>query len=511
MSTTLEVPVRRRHVLSALSLCCLGFLLAGSACGSGGSAGDRPLTRNPPASPASASLTLLHAVPDVAQLDLWLDGERWVSGLAQRGASPLAALPVGNHKVELRDAGAAASEPALWSGNVYAQDGQRLLLTALGRAADAQGGGKLTRLLVSASKLSDAQPAGLSLRVLHAAPALASVEIANTSGRDPMPLGSLSFGASTPAVELPLAPPAGLLPLRLSLRQSGEPYELASLSLPPSLLGELRGHPQTLILLGELDPLASDASALSALLLDESSGLLRELALEPNALGPKASLYVLNASPDAGAIDLFSKVGGARLVGGLEYRQATSLLELIPTTYQLELRPASLSPVWLQAKLRLWPGMHWALVLGGRQQGGQPTLRLQALPRARALPDQTLRRAVHTVADAARDSRLTLTVAGGPSFVDPVGLGAATPYRQGDLSAGPLRMTLGGDSKQTWEIELPQLVVDAVARGVLALYITGTLSEPRLPIAGLAIIESSATATQAALALPLMTRLLPSP
>ena len=72
-------------------------------------------------------------------------------------------------------------------------------------------------------------------------------------------------------------------------------------------------------------------------------------------------------------------------------------------------------------------------------------------------------------------------------------------------------MNLGGDSKQTWEIDLPQLVVDGAAKGVMALYVTGTLGEPRLPIAGLAVIESSATATQAALAVPLMTRLLPAP
>jgi hypothetical protein len=498
-----------RRLLSLPLAGLLGLLLFSTACGSV----TPPLERGggPSAPPASGNLMLLHGVPDVAQLDLLVDGQRQVAGLAQRAASPLTPLLVGNHKVELRAPAAAAADPALWSGNVYVQDGQRLLLTALGRAADAQVAGSPTRLAVMAGKLSDAGAAGLLLRVLHASPALPNLEIANVSYKDPVPLCTVGFGLASSSVEVERPPGAGMLPLRLSLRQRGERFDLGSLTLSASLLGELAGHAQTLILLGETNPLAGDGSYFSAVLLDEVTGQLRDLPFEPNALGPKASLYMLHVSPDAGAIDLFSKVGGARLVGGLEYRQATPLLELVPTSYQLELRPASLTPVWLQAKLRLLPNMHWVLLLGGRQQGDSPTLRLQAVPRERPLADQTLRRALHTVADAPKDSRLTLTVAGGPTFVEPVASGAASPYRAGELTAGLLRMSLGGQSKQTWEIDLPQLVVDAANRGVFALYITGTLSEPRLPIAGLAVVESSATPTQAAVVVPLMTKLLPSP
>lgn len=486
----------------------LGLLLFSLACGQATPATDRP---GSPAPSASASLMLLHAVPDVAQLDLLIDGQPKVTGLAQRAGSPLSALPIGNHKVELRASGGAATDPALWSANVYVQDGQRLLLTALGRAADTQLAGSPTKLSVQAGKLSDAQPTGLSLRVLHASPALADLDVTSLGGKDPLPLASLSFGVTSPAVDVELPSSASMLPLRLGLRQAGAGFDLGALTLSASLLTELRGRPQTVILLGETNPLAPDASYFSALLLDERSGQLRELPFEPNALGPKASLYVLHASPDAGAIDLFSKLSGARLVGALEYRQATPLLELVPTSYQLELRPASLSPVWLQARLRLLPNMHWVLMLGGRQQGERPTLRLQALPRSRPLAGQTLRRSVHAVVDAPADSRLTLTIAGGPTFVEPVALGGASPYRSGDLTAGPLRMSLGGGSKQTWELDLPQLVVDGAARGVFALYITGTLSEPRLPVAGLAVIESTATATEAAVVVPLRTTLLPSP
>ena len=103
-----------------------------------------------------------------------------------------------------------------------------------------------------------------------------------------------------------------------------------------------------------------------------------------------------------------------------------------PDGYPLELRPASLSPVWLQAKLRLLPNMHWVLVLGGKQQGSSPTLRLSALPRSKAVPNQTLRRAVYAVVDAPASSRLTLTVAGaelrrsgGPGRRHPVSRGTS--------------------------------------------------------------------------------------
>ncbi len=514
MSTlTLAYPslrIRRRFWPAAgHSLGLLGLILLALGCGSSSPVSERP--PGPAPAPATASLILVHAVPDVAQLDLWIDGERRIAGLAQREGSPLTPVPVGNHKVELRPAGAAAADSPLWGGSVFAQDGQRLLLTALGRAADVQGAAGGTRLSVVAAKLSDAQPSGLLLRGLHASPALLGLQVANTLGREPLPVFNLSPAVLSPAVDVELPLLASMQSLRLALRQAGEAFDLGSLVLSPSLLSELVGHPQTVILLGETNPLASDASAFGALLLDETTGKLRELPFEPNGLGPKATLYVLHASPDAGAIDLFSKLGSVRLFSGLEYRQATPLLELIPMSYPLELRPASLSPVWLQAKLRLLPNMHWVLVLGGKQQGSSPTLRLSALPRSKAVPNQTLRRAVYALVDAPASSRLTLTVAGGPSFVDPVGLGGATPYRGGDFTAGLLRMNLGGDSKQTWEIDLPQLVVDGADKGVMALYITGTLGEPRLPVAGLAVIESSATASQAALAVPLMTKLLPAP
>ena len=105
---------------------------------------------------------------------------------------------------------------------------------------------------------------------------------------------------------------------------------------------------------------------------------------------------------------------------------------------------------------------------------------------------------------------MTLVTTAGPSFVEPVPFAAASPYRSGELSAEPLRLALSG-GKQSWQIDMPQLVVDAAASGVLSLYVTGTLGEPRAPLAALAVLESSATPSQAATVIALRTTLLPPP
>ena len=458
----------------------------------------------------SAQLIFVQAAVDVAALDVWVDGEPRLGALAPRQGSMFLTLPAGSHKLDLRRTAAPASDAPLWSGSIYLQDGQRVLACALGRAADSATAASPTRLTVIAEKLGDAGPGQQPLRLLHAAPALASLDLIDSDLGGKTLVQGTSFARFSGYVDVASTPTKPRPSLRLGLRQSSEAFDLAYLLSTVEQLASLQGHPQTAIVLGETNPLAGETASLGALLLDEQTGALRELSLEPNALGPKATLYMLNASPDAGAVDVYSKINGARLVGALDYRQATPLLALIPTHYPIEVRQASLPTVLLRTNLRLLPNQHWAVYLGGRQQGDTPSLRLVALPRTPMADGATLRRGVHAIADAKPDSRITLTTAAGPSFVDPVPFAAASPYRSGPLTAEPLRLGLGG-SKQGWEVDLPQLVVDAAAGQVLALYVTGTLGDPRAPLSTLAVLESSATSSQAALVIALRTTLLPSP
>jgi len=479
--------------------------------GCGSPAATNPnLDGKKPPSTAMAQLVFVQAVMDAPALDVWVDGEPRIMALAPRRASTFVALTPGSHKLDVRLAAAKSSDAPLWNGSVYLQEGQRVLACALGRVADSALSASPTRLNVIAEKLGDASQRPQSLRVLHAAPALPSLDVLD-SDRGGVPLlQAAAYARFSGYVDL--AGPSGSprTGLRLGLRANGEAFDLAYLVATSEQLASIAGRPQTAILLGEPNPLASENGFLGAVLLDEVTGDLREVSLEPNALGPKATLYMLNASPDAGAVDVYSRINGARLVGALDYRQATALLPMAPRIYPIEVRQASLPTVLLRTSLRLLPNQSWAVYLGGRQQGATPSLSLVALPRAQAMAGQTLRRAVHAIADASSDSRMTLVTAAGPSFVEPVPFSAASPYRSGDLSAEPLRLALSG-GKQSWEIDMPQIVVDASVGGVLSLYVTGTLGEPRAPLSALAVLESSATPSQAATVIALRTTLLPPP
>lgn len=489
----------------AYLLCCATLVGCGSA-----PVTNPNLDGKPPAMPAHAQLLIVQATADVPVLDVWVDGEPRITALATRHGSPFVSLAPGTHKLDLRLPTAAATEPPLWSGGIYLQPGQRVLACALGRAADSTQSSSPTRLNVIAEPLGEAVRDQRPLRILHATPSLGSLDVMDAAQPGASLWPALRFGHFSGYVDVATETGSPRTELRLGLRAAGEAFDLASLIAKNDQLASVGSAAQTAILLGDTTPLPGPAGFLGALLLDETTGTLRELALEPNATGPKATLYVLHASPDVGAIDVYSKINGARLVGSLDYRQATSLLQLVPTSYPIEVRPASLPKVLLRTDLHLLPNQHWAVYLGGRQDGESSTLRLVALPRTQGNGTQTLRRAVHAIADARSDSRMTLVTTGGPSFVDPVPFAAASPYRSGELQAEPLRLGLSG-SKQTWEVDMPQPMVDAAAKGVLAVYATGTLTDPRAPLTALAVLESSATATQAALVIALRTTLQPNP
>lgn len=504
------------HTLSARSLCwtrrlrlaptcLLAWTLWAMACGSSPTTNPNLDGKRSAAAP-EGQILVMQATSDVPALDVWIDGQRLVQGLAPRRSSRFLALPPGSHKLEVRLPSDGGTDMPLWSGGIYLQDGQRVLACVLGRAADSAITASPTRLNVIAEPLSPAQPGQLPLRLLHASPALGAVDIVDGDSGEPPLLAAAPYSRFSSYVDVGkrvMAP--GLL-----LRQTGERFDLGTLSTQPIQQAGVDGHAQTAILLGETNPLAADTARLDALLLDETSGELRDLSLQPYERSPKSTLYVLNASPDAGPIDVYSTVNGARLLGGLDYRQATSLLELVPTSYSLEVRQASLPTVLLRTSLRLWPNQHWAVYLGGRKQGGAPSLHLVALPRARTTTAQTQRRGVFAIADGSKDLRMTLATAAGPSFVDPVPYGGASAYRMGDLSAEPLRLGISG-SKQQWEIDMPQPVIDAAAKQILALYLTGTLTDPRAPLSALAVLESTASPSQAALVVSLRTAALPSP
>lgn len=493
-----------RHAGSAARRLMWTLIVSALACGSP-QQGQKttPGTPTPSTQVGDATITLLHAVTDVDDLDVWIDGQKRATPLSYRHSSGNVTLPAGSHQIDLRLAGSTTPDGSVWSSGIYVQAGQHALLCALGRATDAKIAGSTTRLNVIAFALTQTVTTGSRWRLLHAAATMPAVSLLTTDGQG---LTGADFAQVGAYADLNTA--AGSI--KLAVRRSSDTADMAYVTADPATLQATANHPQLAIAFGDESPLSDRGRFFGISLLDEITGDLRDLPLSGNIAGEKATFYVVHASPDAGAVDLISKANGARLFGALDYRQTTPLIQLVPVPYQLELRPASSPNVLVSAPLRPLPGTQFVMVIGGLQRGsGAQALRLFALPRMRPADaaGTSQRRAVHAIADAAPTARLTLTQ-DGPTFVDDTAPAAASAYRAADPSPGTLRMSIVG-IKTTWDIDLPQVVVDAARGQILSLLVTGTLAEPRQPIAALAIIESGATTTKAPLVVPLVTSSVP--
>src|SRR4029453_17394993 len=91
--------------------------------------------------------------------------------------------------------------------------------------------------------------------------------------------------------------------------------------------------------------------------------------LTPPSTG-KASVRIINASPDAGELDVFVKGKSDALVSGVNPDSVTNYKEIDPLTGSLEVRPEGKSNVLLTVPaMKFEPGHLYTIIVTGKAKG----------------------------------------------------------------------------------------------------------------------------------------------
>lgn len=473
----------------SLALTLMLGVVAAAGCDS--TTADNPnIQKNPPAA-RPAYVNLINASTDAPPVDVYFDGKKAITAIDYRKSSGNVMVAPGSHQVDVRPAGAAETDMPLWTNFVVLQEDQKVLLTTIGHAAETTGPSKFNLV---AQRLGTSDPTQVQLRLLNASPGAPALDVALG---DNVLLSGAAFGAATAygtAAKGDLA-----ATVTLSLRASGATEAMAGVKLTDAIKA---GSVVTAIAFGETDPLATDAKFLSVSLLDEATGKLSDVPLSINDQGAHSTLYVFHAAPDAPAVDIFAK-NGARLIGGLAYQKASPLLDMVPGTYQIDVKPAGMSTVVVSANVKLLPGTDWTVYAVGfvAKPGSAQQIAVRSAPRA-AKGASSLYRAVHAVPDAMSFDLKN----NGPSLFTHLTYPMASAYLSDDLPAGKLQLVMGAKS---WDVVVPQMVADNASGEVTSLFVTGSSTIPGSPLGVVAVIESTATTMQAPTVVSLMTTVTP--
>lgn len=461
------------------------FLGAGiAALGCGQPDSDSPYAMAP--NPSPGAMYIVHAVPDAPALDIYIDDQPAVSGLAYRKSSGSVSAAAGPHQIDLRPAGASPMEAPLYTNHILVEAEKKVLVAAIGRLGDHADAKKLS---IVAEPFGTPRAAEVHLRLLPASPSAPALDLQTDAHTL---IESAGFGTLTPtAVLAKNGDIAG--PLSLALAQAGEKSSLAAVALPGPYKA---GAVLDVIVLGETHPLAG-TKFLGAALFNETSGELSDLSLTINSQGKAPSFYLYHGSADAPAVDFVSK-DNAMMAKGLAYKQASPLFTPPAGTHPVEVRQAGTDQVLAKADLQLLPGMRFTLYTAGLQKNPMPGqgFSLYAAPRSEK-GTSTRWRIVNAVYDA---PALELKNNDQKLFAD-VAYPSATPYRQEDLGAATLKLGISDDMHKGWDLVIPPMLGNGE---VMTIFLTGSVGNAGQPLAAVAAKESTAAMGQAPELIPLL-------
>jgi hypothetical protein len=124
-----------------------------------------------------ACVNVVHASPDAPAVDVYVDGEKALSGLAFGEASGWVALPAGDHQVQVTAAGA-APETAVIDAEVTLEAGAAYEVAATGLLADIAP----QIFQVDLGMLGTDDDPMARIRVIHASPDAPAVDVAAAGG-----------------------------------------------------------------------------------------------------------------------------------------------------------------------------------------------------------------------------------------------------------------------------------------------------------------------------------------
>jgi len=194
-------PLLRRAGL-VLALCAASLLALPVAAGAQG---------------AAALVRVAHFSPDAPAVDVYVDGDRVLSGVDYPAVSRYLELPAGSYELAVRPAGAAAASDPVIEATAEVQAGAAYTVAAVGALAD-------IRAEIFADDLGAPGAGKAKVRIIHAAPEVPAVDVAVEGG--PTLFQGAEFPAATDYAEVG----AGTYPVQV--KAAGGDEVLLEASLP---------------------------------------------------------------------------------------------------------------------------------------------------------------------------------------------------------------------------------------------------------------------------------------
>ncbi|RKG88682.1 DUF4397 domain-containing protein [Corallococcus sp. CA049B] len=344
----------RGKTLLVVALTSLGVFAP--ACG-GGSAEDSgtPPTQDGPVlvPPTQAQLRIVQAAPGAPAMDVYLAGNPTpvARAVAYGATTPYLTRDAGAVTVELRPTGAAADSRPVVSQPVGMEAGTRWTVVAAGAFGSSDPDAAMRTMLLRDNTVP-ADGGQTRVRIVNAGTDAPTVDV--DLGND----GSVeveSLARFKESGEAARVLPSGAA-FQVGLRTGGQ--ALTSFTVPAPGSGT-----DTLVVATGLMSAPARAGDGFSLLTAGRDGTLAILRQNP-------TVYVLHASPDAPALDLFAS--DRELAGGLSYGALSSPLQVPPGAYTLDFfaaaagteRPTS-APVVTATTPTLVPGERYLMVAAG--------------------------------------------------------------------------------------------------------------------------------------------------
>lgn len=331
-------------------------------------------------------LRVVHASPDAPAVDVYVEGvsDPVLANLAYTETSAYLDVAPGTYNIQLRAHGAdRMSAPAFETGDLPLPQGAVITAVAAGLLGSSDAD-MAFRVIPLVEDFADAGAGNAAVRIVHAsadAPAV-SIDVGNDGTPE---INDFARFADSGAAGVAL--PAGT-PLDLGI-WAGSPLARVTAFQTPAL----PAANIFVIATGLLSELPGDTDGFGLLAVgpEGTVGLIRQ----------NPTVFVLHASPDAPAVDVFAGGTDTELVDNLSFGNLSAAVQVPPAAYSLDIRVQSSGALAATvATPELMAGQRYLAVASGFVGGGTPAFTL--LPYADGFAESVspVVRVIHASPDA---------------------------------------------------------------------------------------------------------------
>ena len=251
---------------------------------------------------ADATLRVIHASPGAPEVDVLLDGQTLLQGLAYGAASSYATITPEEHRVQVVPTGQTA-DAAVVDETIDAAPGQAYLLAVFGLLNDI--GGDIYDV-----DLSEIEPGNARVRLINFSPDAGDIDLLETGGDEWF--GNVALGDASEYRDIPPGTYSA------DVRGDDDRVLLTVSELP---FEETRVY--DVVVLGQI---ADDSLALQSLVTTVSPSCAEVLGLE--GASSDACVRLVHTAPDAPPVDIY--LNDAQIAQNLEFGTATEYV-MVPS------------------------------------------------------------------------------------------------------------------------------------------------------------------------------------